>query len=338
MTFVETELLEQFHTYDRSADVVSVFEYLFTEVAGLAGTVEHFERFPAVQHDDGNPATPDFAVVFDDHSGLAGEIANFALPEQSVDDLCRQIHRYDDLRVLPGSKGLVDVTHVDVLLIVPVRLGTAAIQRIIRDRLLDGDHPYAPKARPCVVQWGEDGGLYSFSKLGEAENGGLREGSREPAIGKWLEQNAISVPIERFRDIKATRVFVNDPTDALYLATHLWAKTFATIAGDAGVESPAVLTVAASQIAQLLRDQFGIGRAADVERAMGILARARLAEQSALGQWSVGWNRLALRAGENDLHQALAARAERPPQTSSLERARRAEALKSTAEPQPRLF
>jgi hypothetical protein len=338
VTFVEEQLLDNFGTYDRSADIVSAFEYLFTQVVGLSETVLHFERFPNVPHGDGNPATPDFTVVFNDQSGLAGEVARFALADESVDGLCQQIGRYDSLETLPGQGTVESVRYVDVLLIVPLRLGTTTVQRVVRDRQMVNDHPYAPSASPCVVQWGEDGGLYSFSRLGEQENGRLREGMRNPAIGRWLDTNPINVHVDRFREIKSSWVFVNDPIDPLYLATHPWAKTFPTIAGDAGIQSPAVLTLNAQQLAQVLRDQFGIGRATDVRKAMELLVRANLAEPSGADEWNVAWSQLVLRRGETDLHQALASRAENPPKTSTVTRVRRAQALRPPAEPPPTLF
>lgn len=54
-----------FH-YDRCVDIVSVAEVWFTKSTGLRATVVHFERFPRLAHPDGNDATPDFTVLFND--------------------------------------------------------------------------------------------------------------------------------------------------------------------------------------------------------------------------------------------------------------------------------
>ena len=72
------KLIADYKLYDRSVDVVSAYHWLFTETEGLPSTVAHFERYPKIEHSDGNVATPDFTVLFDDGTGIAAEIANLA--------------------------------------------------------------------------------------------------------------------------------------------------------------------------------------------------------------------------------------------------------------------
>ena len=64
----EQQLLDSFNRYDQYADVVSAFEFLFTETREMPVCVERFERFPGIMHPvDGRRATPDFTVSF--HQG-----------------------------------------------------------------------------------------------------------------------------------------------------------------------------------------------------------------------------------------------------------------------------
>jgi hypothetical protein len=121
-------LLRGFTTYDRAVDVVSAFEMVYTTShTELPATVTHFERFPRIPGGNGITLTPDFSVVFEDGGGLVGEIARLALHDGSVESVCEQIAKYDALRQLPIPGGLVDVTHTDVLLLVPQSVGVPAV-------------------------------------------------------------------------------------------------------------------------------------------------------------------------------------------------------------------
>jgi hypothetical protein len=227
-------LLHGFTTYDRAVDVVSAFEMLFTSSrTEVSGTVRHFERFPRIPDGLGGTLTPDFTVVFKDATGLAGEIARLAMHERSADKVCSQIEKYDQLRQLPVDGGLTEVKYTDVLLLVPQSVGVAAVKRIVVDRFAEPSDPYKPSVAPCVVQFAFDEDRYIFQRLLEPRNGTLRDGERADGLGRWFEENGdVKARPARFSDIKAARAFINDPADRLYLATHLWSKTFPTAAGD----------------------------------------------------------------------------------------------------------
>ncbi len=103
----------------------------------------------------------------------------------------------------------------------------------------------------------------------------------------WFTRNGdFRAQPKRFASLKAARAFMNDPVDALYLATHLWAKTFPSDAGAAGAARPVRVTVDPADLAAELRAQHGGVRAGDVERALGLLATAKLAELTPSG-WVV---------------------------------------------------
>lgn len=330
-------LLHGFTTYDRAVDVVSAFEMAFTTSnSAVPTTVRHFERFPRIPLEDGSTLTPDFTVGFEDGTGLVGEIARLALHENSAESLCCQIEKYDALRQLPDAAGLREVSQTDVLLLVPQSVGVAAVKRIVVDRFANPEHPYKPSVAPCVVQFAFDEDRYIFQRLLEPRNGTLREGDRSDGIGRWFEENGdFKAKPRRFSDIKAARAFINDPVDALYLATHLWAKTFATMAGD--TPRPVRLAVRSSDLAAELRDRYGGVRTTDVDRALDLLKTAKLSDQTTDG-WVIAWEELRV-SGEKDLAHALATRACRPPlrsASSRLDSAAQAEAARPA--PPPSLF
>jgi hypothetical protein len=325
-------LLRGFTTYDRAVDVVSAFEMAFTtSISEVPGTVRHFERFARVPDAGGTVLTPDFTVVFNDGTGLAGEIARLALEDNSVEDVCHQIAKYDALRRLPDDGGLADVSHTDVLLLVPQSVGVAAVNRIVVERFADPDHAYKPSVAPCVVQFAFDEDCYIFQRLLEPLNGTLREGDRADGLGRWFEENGdFKARPRRFSDIKAARAFINDSADPLYLATHLWAKTFPTTAGEGA--RPVRVEVRSADLAAELRAKFGGVRTSDIEHALELLRTANLAERTSEA-WIIAWEELRV-TGEKDLAHALATRACRPPTRTASSRLKAADDAEA-ARPSP---
>lgn len=315
------QLLDEYRLYDQYVDVVSAFEWIFTDIQAMPETVTHFERFPRLDGQDNNPATPDFTVVFKDGAGLVAEIARIALPDESVESLCSQLARYDALTQLPGPGGRpIDVNFVDVLLLVPLELGTDVVRRVIKERMLDKHHTYAPSTAPCVVQFVAQPDRYVFQRRPDVENGVLRDGDRDPALGGWLQQSDFKPKASGFAHRKAARPFMNDPIAPLYLACQLWTKVFATRAGDVaavGDYKPLVMTT--TEIADDLRQQYGRGSKRDVRRAMEILLATRCAQQVEPDLWRVAWGDLAHQAGE-DLSEVLARRTAKPPAKGTIKR------------------
>ena len=54
-------------------------------------------------HSDGNPITPDFAVLFNDATGLVVELSNLARNTESLEALVGQIARYNEVHELPAG-------------------------------------------------------------------------------------------------------------------------------------------------------------------------------------------------------------------------------------------
>lgn len=315
------ELLQAHRLYDQYVDVVSAFEWLFTETKAMPGTVAHFERFPRVQGPEGNPATPDFSAVFVDGTGLVGEIARVALHEGSVDDLCHQIRRYDALTELPGSSGQqINVGHVDVLLLVPLDIGTDVVRRVITERLLDEDHPYKPSHPPCIVQYVAQSDKYVFQRRPDNGNGQLRDNEREPGLGDWLARSDFKPPAAAFAHVKAQRPFINDPVAPLYLACQLWTKAFPTLtAGTTPVGDYKPLIKTADELAEDVNAMYGrVGKTA-LRDAMGILVASRCAESLGVDRWRVAWGDLAHKGGE-EVGEVLARRTQKPPAKGPIRR------------------
>jgi hypothetical protein len=336
-------LQTEFRLYDRNVDVVSAWELIFTQSdTKLPSLVRHFERFPSVPVEEERELTPDFTVVFVDDRGLVAEIANFGRDEASVDQLCEQILRYDGLTQLPvGTGALSPVSQVDVMLFVPLELGTAAVQRIINERLLADNHPYTPQSPPIIIQFTltQDSEKYVFQRRPDPGNGNFRDEGRDEQARLstgWFAKGDVSVKPARIREIKSARAFMNDPVVPLYLATFLWAKTFATRAAAAGESRPMEIDVVPRELAEQIRAEHGVVRAADIERAMTLLEGAKLARRSTSG-WQVYWRELHQTGEDRDLADVLARRFVRPP-SRPVWQTREPEQQAETAPVQERLF
>lgn len=307
-------LLRGYRIYDENVDVVSAFDGLFASPT-LEPTVGHFERFPRIAQDDGGTLTPDFTVVFNDGTGLVGEISRLALNDESLVSLARQTANYERVTALPVGDGKAEpVSHLDVLLVMPADVAVAAFHRLEK-AAADPDHPYSPDRPPCLVHYSLMDNKYVFIRHADPGNGRLREDGRPTdeegrpvAIGSWLDRSSINVPSALFVPAKVRNAFMNDPVDALYLAAHLWQKEFAEKAGDARNRTRIKIEVSEREVARTLRQRYGTVRRADVSQAMQLLVRAGLAERTAhRDRWAVAFHEIA-RGRTEDVHIALAKR------------------------------
>ncbi|MFD1250573.1 hypothetical protein ACFQ3F_22460 [Nocardioides ginsengisoli] len=302
-------MLGDFATYDAYVDIVSAFEWLFVHSGLFAGRVRHFERFPKIVMVDAEghqvESTPDFTLVFNDDTGLVGEIAKLALHENSVDKAVKQIGKYDRLDRLPidSNGNCVPVTDINVMQIVPFRDGLDAVRRIIVERMLSKEHFYKPSKAPIIVQYDRDDVRYTFQRLQNSENGKL-PAVEEPVTLGWLLDRGLKVRISHMVGVKATRKFMNDPIDPLYLATHLWSQHWPTQFPNISAD----VTVVPNEIAEVLRDRFGKCRTDEVRHALGLLQSAGLAADNRDGTWEVSRKKLRL-TGEKDEHRIIALKA-----------------------------
>lgn len=299
-------LLDEFATYDQHVDVVSAFEWLFTDpgVKDLPGTVAHFERFPRIPRDCGSPLTPDFTVLFTDGTAIVGEIAKIALHENSIDKLCQQIAGYDALDRIPNATGgFTRIQNPDVLQLVRNQNGLTTVKRVIVERYLDPAHPYKPSRPPCVAQYSRTDTVYAFQRLQNPENGTLTAPpARKPNVVDYLN-NDWAVAARHFVGVKSRRAFINDPVEPLYLATHLWTRTWPTEHGSARND----IVVAPATTATVLHQQYGHVRAGDVKLALELLQAAGLAYANKDETWTVSRKMLG-RPGDRDVHKIIARR------------------------------
>lgn len=299
-------LVDEYALYDRSVDIVSIYDWLFTETRHLPPTVAHFERYPRIRHSDGQACTPDFTVLFTDGTGIVAEVANIALNDESVDKLCRQLARYATLTDLPVANGTTaPVTVVDVLYLSPIRITGAAVRRVLVERLDDPDHWYSSPRRPVIVQFAQEPDRYVFQIYPDAAlNGSLHVGDRtEKAANYGLWHEELNATPAHFAANKVEHAFMNDPVPPLYMATRLWANVFPSAYGTDMAE----VTVNAAEVAALVRGQYGHGTTDDVRAALNMLAAAGLATPDKTGNtWTV--RRRNLRHDGPDVHRAIADR------------------------------
>ena len=302
----ERRLLNEFTTYDQHVDVVSAFEWIFTDpgVKSMPETVFHFERFPKIQ-DKGVILTPDFTVLFKDGTAIVAEIAQLALAEGSVDGLCDQIDKYANLTDVPHGLGLAIppfVTRVDVLHFVPMATGNSAYRRIIVDRYLNEDHPYKPVRPPCIVQYARENSGYTYQRIQAQHNGTLPPLERSTHIQTYLDSDFRPIP-KGWVPVKVRRPFINDPVPSLYLATQLWTRVWPSQHGTSTDD----ISVDPTTTAKYLRDRYGTVRSIDVRRALELLDQVGLAAALPDGSWLVSRSRIT-KQGEKDVHRIIAGR------------------------------
>lgn len=301
-------LIKEANLYDQHVDIVSLFEWIFTGVPEVAATVDHFDRFPRINPDGNGSVTPDFTVLFHDGTAIIGEISNLALHDNSAEKLCKQIGRYSELKKVPGPRGPVEVSGVDVLQLVPMDVGPDAVKRILQERMDNPDHPYKPTRRPCLAQFVRTSERYLIQHIPSPINGRLEEPvGRKPNIMPFLESN-IKVEPSRFVAVKTRRVFINDPVPALYLATHLWTRTWPDMYG----RSSGSRVIDSIETANILKLNYQTGRISEVNRALTMLETARLAVRQNRSEWKLTDTVLGNR-GDRDIMRHIARRYITPP-------------------------
>lgn len=231
----------------------------------MSSIVAHFERFPMCVHLDGNKATPDFTVVFNDDIGLAVEISNLSLYESSVDKLCKQLLRYDGLEALPGATGSSsNVDNVDVLCLLPSSLGNAPLDRILGERYLMEGNFYSPRKPPIIAQFSRDVDKYSFWRSRDPRNGIVSV----PLLNTFID-GGYGAPGDYWTPYKAKNPFMNDNPPPLYLACFIWLKVLPTIFGGQGEFDTTV-----DEVVSHLRSLYNWGTAKAVREALNLLQRA----------------------------------------------------------------
>jgi hypothetical protein len=296
-------LVTDYDRYDEYVDVVSCFEFMFTDsrVQLLPETVKYFQRFPrctAETRGQSRVVTPDFVVIFKDDSVLIGEIASIATYEKSVDKLCSQLQSYEEIVSIPCDDGQVITPRlIDVVWLVPTDLSNPACNRVLKQRFLDPNHPYKPVKAPSIVSYARLPKKYSFSRIPHPDNGILDTGVEPRRITEYLDQN-LNIRPEQFVHIKTARGFMNDAASPLYLATYLYLRFWPIMFGAGTAEA----RTTSQQIALELQRTYGYGsRAKEVVKALELLESAGLARKMTNGTWVVKRTILGVK-GDRDAH------------------------------------
>lgn len=295
-------LMREFTLYDRCVDVVSVYHWLFTETRELPSTVRHFERYPRIEHPDGNTATPDFTVLFHDGRAIVAEIASIALNDGSADSLCAQLGRYDQLTHVPGNDSgqLVQVDGVDVMFLSPMETAPDAARRIYAERIDDATHPDKPARRPFLVQFAQTPEKYILQPWADVSvNGVLTPGNSQG----YDSFSTLNVRPELFAELKVRFGFANDPVPGLYMATRLWMSVFPSVTSTWKAR-PIVRTTDA--LTALVREQYGRAKHGEVQAGLDVLQAARLANRNG-DVWTVKHQAL-----KGDVAESIVARLARP--------------------------
>lgn len=298
-----TGLIADYDRYDEYVDVVSCFEFMFTDerVELLPGTVKYFHRFPrctAESNGQTRTVTPDFVVVFNDDSVLVGEIASIANHDNSVDKLCTQLQGYEDIVSVPCGEGQsVTPRLIDVVWLVPTDLSNYACTRVLKQRYLNPDHSYKPNRAPSIVSFARLPKKYSFSRIPHPDNGQMQAGTEPRRITEYLDQN-LNIKPEQFVHIKTSRGFMNDSASPLYLATYLYLRFWPIMFGAGTAEA----RTTSQDVAQELQRKYGYGsRSKEVVRALELLESAGLARKMQNGTWVVKRTILGVK-GDRDTH------------------------------------
>ena len=286
------QLLEECIDYDAKVDIVACFEVFFAKSESMSPTVVHFERFPRYDAPDGNEVSPDFTVLFEDGTLLVGEISNLARDEHSLEDLLRQIGRYDTLARGPsaaragGGHDLADVAAVDVAVLIPEGDSNAACDRI-NAAIQERRYGYDPRQRPTVLGWGYDArrSRYHFKYDDRSSNPRPRTHGREPTITSWLEgqSDTLRCSADHFAPVKLRQRFMNDRPPALYTAAYLWLDALPALAPS---PPPVDLEVSTADLVEYMRRSYGWSDTHAVNSAMAFLERAGLARPTAAG-WAL---------------------------------------------------
>ena len=224
------KLLDDFKLYDRTVDLVSCWEFLYTKVPAIRDKILHFDRFPRLippKECERDRKTPDFAVLVSDRYGLIGDVkSGFPLEEVAFRRHLERLKKYDQpLSFKSGQKRepISPTTH-DILLIIPFRDAQETVVRI-EDLLRKGAVKF--ERNLIVFEWVYESDEYIFRKVaGQTADFSDSCVPEEVRLSKQLTSLGRSLKIspDRIKLIKATWQFCNDEPKPIYTIVFLWTK------------------------------------------------------------------------------------------------------------------
>jgi len=227
------QLHREFRAYDTAVDLVSCWEFFFTQVKPFSSSICQFDRFPRLSSSEegGTEKTPDFGVLISPSYGLIGETkAGFPIEQKSFLGHLRKLKKYDrPLEFKAGPKGerLAPTTH-DILLLNPLRDAQEIVTRlgeILRGGLIQFERSLV------VFEWyyDHDRNEFVFRKV-SGQSSDFRDASvrEELKLSTCFSRRAASLKVtpEKIQAIKATWQFCNDAPPTIFTLVFLWTKVF----------------------------------------------------------------------------------------------------------------
>lgn len=309
--------LNDFRLYDKAVDIVSCWQFLFTEAQPLAKNVLCFDRFPRLSSPstpNDQPKTPDFAVLISDAYGIVGDIkSGFPLDDKDFLNHAKRLLKYDlPLNFKSGVEARSVVpTHHDILLLIPLRDAQEIVRRIDKFRIA-GDLGIERNLIAFEWVWDSDQNEYVFRKVAgqtcDFQDSSLPANSRLSSI--FTERGAsLKVSPDKIKLIKAAWQFCNDTPPPIYTHVFLWTKVFYYLL-DASQRQlwrrrdprkSLWIEVSTETLVKEIERRYPIrwGHWTDwVRVALDVLVSAGLARKVAVDQYLVGYRNLVRELGE----------------------------------------
>lgn len=226
--------LDDFKMYDKAVDIVSCWQFFFTEVQSFAENVLWFDRFPRLSSPSvpkDQPKTPDFAALMSDAYGIVGDIkSGFPLDDKDFLSHAKRLLKYDlPLCFKSGAEArvVVPIQH-DILLLIPMRDAQEIVRRIEKMRVA-GDFRIDKNLIAFEWLWDSDQNEYVFRRVA-GQTGDFRDSSLPPNIrlsSIFTERGAsLKISPDKIKSIKAAWQFCNDTPPPIYTLVFLWTKVF----------------------------------------------------------------------------------------------------------------
>jgi hypothetical protein len=311
------KLLNDFKLYDKAVDIVSCWQFLFTEVEQYSKNVLLFDRFPRLSSPStpkDQPKTPDFAVLLSDEYGIVADIkSGFPLDDKGFLSHAGRLLKYDlplSFKTGVDSRSVIPSDH-DILLVIPMRDAQEIVRRIEKFRAA-GDLRIDRNLIAFEWVWDSDQNEYVFRKVAgqtcDFRDASLPANIRLSSI--FTERGAsLKVSPDKIKSIKAAWQFCNDTPPPIYTLVFLWTKVFYHLL-DAGQRQlwrrrdprkVLWIEVSTERLVEEIVRRYPIrwGHWTDWARAaLDVLVSAGLARKIAEDKYTVGYRNLVRELGE----------------------------------------
>ena len=227
------EQLKQFDVYDQAVDIVSCWECFLDHVYSGVFSDFHFERFPKLPQNAGDPLTPDFTVFFNEDYALIAEIKRtFPTDDDAFESTLDQILKYDQDLGIKRAQGDRATSEVCDLMVILSGSAAPQIGTRINNRLMhDPDYDFDKNLITLRYQYNSSATLsrYEFQRVTEVDHE-FRDDplpsdiSLSNSIGEEGNYDTMECYPKHFTPVKVKKPICNDEPPGAYLATILWNK------------------------------------------------------------------------------------------------------------------